>query len=109
MANACAADPAPFGSVIDLTLREPRRLPVRAEISRSVPTHVAPIRLFPSIGKIPVKALVVQKQSLFNKLVRLSLISDISNCLILDNLIDCHFSCPAVVTNMGNTAIKFDI
>ena len=39
--------------------------------------HVAPIGFFPTTDQLPVKALVVRKQSLFNKLLRLRRLSDI--------------------------------
>jgi len=55
------------------------------------PAHVAPVGFFPSTNKIPVKALVVRKRSLFNKLLRLRRLSYITICLILDNLPAYHF------------------
>ncbi len=48
-----------------------------AALSRSVPRTSPPVAISPSTGRKPVKAVVACRLSLFNKLVRFSLIPDI--------------------------------
>jgi hypothetical protein len=83
------------GRIITLAPRASRKgstpnqsRPIRFACARQ---HVTPVGLFPNTEKIPVKVLVVRKQSLFNKLIRLRRISDITIDLSAMRLLAYHF------------------